>query len=98
MIQARGILQGVLKKVIADRQSGAVECKDFLQSMLLPLEDGSILTDEQIMDNIFALLGASDVTISTCLVWMVKFISEHPKVYQDLKVRHLSPLSTCLIK
>ena len=91
-LQSRKKIQEVLKQVIADRRSGAVECKDFLQSLLLPMEDGSILTDDQIMDNIFTLLGASDVTTSTCLVWMVKFIYENPKVYEDLKVLHLSPL------
>lgn len=89
MMQARSILQTVLRKVIADRRSGQVRCDDFLQSLLLPMEDGSLLTEDQIMDNIFSLLGASDVTTSTVLVWMVKNISEHPQVYEDLKVLHL---------
>lgn len=87
-MRARALLQGILRKVIADRQSGLVECKDFLQSMLLPMEDGTFLTDDQIMDNIFSILGASDVTTSTCLVWMVKNICEHPKVYEDLQAEH----------
>lgn len=57
------------------------------------MEDGSLLTDDQVMDNIFTLLGASDVTTSTCLVWMVKNINEHPKVLKDMKVNlHLSRL------
>jgi cytochrome P450 len=91
-MQSRKKIQEVLKQVIANRRSGEVQCKDFLQSMLLPMEDGSLLTDEQVMDNIFTLLGASDVTTSTCLVWMVKNVYENPKVYKDLKVLHLYPL------
>ncbi|KAG0556109.1 hypothetical protein KC19_11G026900 [Ceratodon purpureus] len=87
-MKARSLLQGVIKKVIADRQNGLVKCNDFLQSMLLPMEDGSLLTDDQIMDNIFSLLGASDATTSGCVVWMVKNICEHPKVYEDLKAEH----------
>jgi len=63
--------------------------------LLLPMEDGSLLTDEQVMDNIFTLLGASDVTSSTCLVWMVKNVYENPKVYKDLKVLHLYPRPPC---
>jgi hypothetical protein len=97
-LQARALLQGILRKVIADRQSGLVECNDFLQSMLLPMEDGTLLTDDQIMDNIFSILGASDVTTSTCLVWMVKNICEHPKVYEDLQVLHHSPILNYLIR
>lgn len=99
ILQARSLLQGVIKKVIADRQNGLVKCNDFLQSMLLPMEDGSLLTDDQIMDNIFSLLGASDATTSGCVVWMVKNICEHPKVYEDLKVPALlsSPISKCLV-
>ncbi|KAG0600327.1 hypothetical protein M758_11G024700 [Ceratodon purpureus] len=84
-LNSRKKIQEVLKQVIADRRSGEVECKDFLQSLLLPMEDGSLLTDDQVMDNIFTLLGASDVTTSTCLVWMVKNIHENPKVYKDMK-------------
>jgi len=94
-LNSRKKIQEILKQVIADRRSGELRCNDFLQSLLLPMEDGSLLTDEQVMDNIFTLLGASDVTSSTCLVWMVKKVYENPKVYKDLKVLHLYPRPPC---
>lgn len=91
-MQARRKFEKILTKIIADRRSGMVQCEDLLQAMLSPMDDGSVLSDARVMDNIFTSLGAAEISTSTTIVWMVKWIYENPEVHKALKVLSLSPL------
>uniref|UniRef100_A0A7I4CM47 Cytochrome P450 n=1 Tax=Physcomitrium patens TaxID=3218 RepID=A0A7I4CM47_PHYPA len=83
--KAKILFRKALKVIINERRTGDVKCNDLLEGLLSPLEDGTLLDDEQVMDNVITGVGAAEVTTTTALVWMVKWIQENPELHRELQ-------------
>lgn len=47
---------------------------------------GETLSDDQIADNIIGILFAAQDTTASALTWIVKYLSDDPKLLQAVKV------------
>nr|WCA73306.1 abscisic acid 8'-hydroxylase 3 [Lilium davidii] len=95
-LKARKRIMDTLKKKIALRRAGLECSKDLLQSLLM--SDDSLLEIE-ILDNILTLILAGQITTSSAIAWMVKYLDENPEVQERARVVQLEtalkiPMST----
>ncbi|XP_020594724.1 cytochrome P450 85A1-like, partial [Phalaenopsis equestris] len=88
--QARRKIVEILKEIIAKRMTSECSQIDMLD-LLLKSDDSmkSKLTEEQIIDLIIALIYSGYETVSTTTMMAVKFLHDHPKALQELRVRSL---------
>lgn len=65
--------------------------KKVLENGLLEhlLNKGQRLSDDQIADNIIGILFAAQDTTASALTWIIKYLHDHPKLLQAVKVIHL---------
>lgn len=91
--RARRRLGEVLREAVRERRAmiGEEEKKESYQDLLGGLVgwrggDGERLTDEQIADNIIGVLFAAHDTTASALTWVVKYLCDHPKMLEEVKV------------
>lgn len=83
----------MLREIIEERRrrgSNSSNCpeNDMLDSLLENDENSKAkLTDEQIIDLIIALIYSGYETVSTTSMMAVKYLSDHPTVLQELRVK-----------
>lgn len=89
--QARRKIVEILKDIIDRRRNSQCSQIDMLD-LILKSDDSmkSKLTDEQIIDLIIALIYSGYETVSTTTMMAVKFLHDHPKALQELRVRMLA--------
>ncbi|KAK9284274.1 hypothetical protein L1049_023444 [Liquidambar formosana] len=86
-VLARGRLRQILSKIIIDRKEKRSVQKNLLGSLLnFKDENGEILTDDQIIDNIIGVLFAAQDTTASVLTWILKYIHDDPKLLEAIKV------------
>ncbi len=76
----------VVDRVIAEHRQSAVDPGDLL-SMLLhaqDADDGRVLTDAQVRDDVLTFLIAGHATTATALTWCWYLLALHPEVYRRL--------------
>ncbi|XP_020596576.1 cytochrome P450 87A3-like, partial [Phalaenopsis equestris] len=80
----------ILKRILAERmKSPNKDCNDFFDCIIEELhKERPILTEAIALDLIFVLLFASFETTSLALTLVVKLLTDHPKVLQNLKEEH----------
>lgn len=49
-------------------------------------EKSQVLTDEQMADNIIGVLFAAQDTTASVMTWIVKYLHDHPKLLEAVKV------------
>lgn len=49
-------------------------------------EEGQVLSDEQMADNIIGVLFAAQDTTASVMTWIVKFLHDDPKLLEVVKV------------
>lgn len=78
----------MLEKMIAERRSSGLVHNDMLDA-LLSGNDGTRerLSDEQIIDLIITLIYSGYETMSTTSMMAVKYLSDHPKALEELRVQ-----------
>jgi (+)-abscisic acid 8'-hydroxylase len=89
MPQARKRLRAILNEIVADRRARGDQGGDLLGG-LMRARDGSgaaALTDDQIADNVIGVLFAAQDTTASVLTWILKYLRDHPKLLQAVKVR-----------
>lgn len=70
------------------------EEKDLLSCLLSSKdENGGILSEEEIADNIIGVLFAAQDTTASAMTWILKYLNDHPKLLEAVKV----PRSMCLL-
>lgn len=68
------------------QQSAEAQPANFLETLLLARdEDGTGLSDEEILGNVFTILVAGEDTTAHTLSWLLYLISEHPEVQRKLQ-------------
>ena len=69
--QAIAVLRGKIQKLIEERRADSQERNDFLSVLLSSNdEDGSSMSDEQVIDEALTLFGAGHETTATALAWV----------------------------
>lgn len=85
--QARKKLVAMLEQMIAERRSSGQVHDDMLDALLTGVEGTrEKLTDEQIIDLIITLIYSGYETMSTTSMMAVKYLSDHPKALEQLRV------------
>lgn len=79
----------VLKRMLKERMSAADrQCEDFFDLVIDELKkERSLMTEPIALDLMFVLLFASYETTALTLTLAMKFLSDNPKVVQELTVR-----------
>jgi len=79
-------LDEIVNRIIRQRRSSGEDTGDLL-SMLMAArdEDGSVMTDRQLRDEIMTFLLAGHETTAVSLSWTWYLLSEHPEVAQKLR-------------
>ena len=77
----------MLEQLIAERRSSGQVHDDMLDALLTGVEGTrEKLTDEQIIDLIITLIYSGYETMSTTSMMAVKYLSDHPKALEQLRV------------
>jgi cytochrome P450 len=79
-------LDAAVYRIIAERRASRVDVGDIV-SMLLSAqdEDGSVMTDTQIRDQLMTFFAAGHETTANTLAWTFYLLSGHPEVWQQLR-------------
>ena len=79
-------LDEIVNRIIRQRRASGEDTGDLL-SMLMAArdEDGSVMTDRQLRDEIMTFLLAGHETTAVSLSWTWYLLSEHPEVAQKLR-------------
>lgn len=89
--QGRKNVLKMLRKVIAERRASSATHNDMLGD-LLSKEDPkhSLLSDEEILDQIITILYSGYETVSKTAMMSIKYLHDNPKALQQLRVSHFS--------
>ncbi|MFZ0547733.1 MAG: cytochrome P450 [Candidatus Promineifilaceae bacterium] len=88
--KGRAIVYGAIDKLIAERRATAVNGRvadtgDLLSMLLLAQdEDGQLMPDNQVRDELVTLFAAGHETTSNALAWTWYLLSQHPEVEAKL--------------
>lgn len=91
-LQARKNIVRMLRKLIEDRRRGSEEEQnithhDMLGCLMNSNDDNKYkLSDEEIIDQIITILYSGYETVSTTSMMAVKYLHDHPKVLEELRV------------
>ncbi|PKA55448.1 Abscisic acid 8'-hydroxylase 3 [Apostasia shenzhenica] len=88
-VKGRKRLGEILSDIVSERRENgdAVENKDLLSSFEeWRSDEGEKLTDNQISDNIIGVLFAAQDTTASALTWIIKYLHDHPKLLEAVKV------------
>ncbi|XP_034699985.1 cytochrome P450 85A1-like [Vitis riparia] len=89
--QGRKNVLKMLRKVIAERRASSATHNDMLGD-LLSKEDPkhSLLSDEEILDQIITILYSGYETVSKTTMMSIKYLHDNPKALQQLREEHLA--------
>ncbi|KAJ9707743.1 hypothetical protein PVL29_000016 [Vitis rotundifolia] len=89
--QGRKNVLKMLRKVIAERRASSATHNDMLGD-LLSKEDPkhSLLSDEEILDQIITILYSGYETVSKTAMMSIKYLHDNPKALQQLREEHLA--------
>ena len=88
------VSQALIMDIINDRKKSSMPQNDLLQMLLeTEYEDGSKMTDQQLLDESLVLYVAGHETTALALTWALYLISSHPDVEQQLYKSTLSQFS-----
>jgi cytochrome P450 len=74
-------VRDTLRRIVDERRREGTQGSDFL-SLLLQVrdEDGTPLTDEQVMDHTVTAFGAGHTTVASAISWLFYLLALHPEV------------------
>lgn len=77
-----------IRNILEERQASAAgEAKDYIGFLLEEIQkDQTILTQEIVLDLLFALPFAAYETTSSALVLAIRYLSSHPSVLAEITV------------
>jgi cytochrome P450 len=85
--RARGALDAIIYRIIAERRQSGADAHDLL-SMLLHARDeetGEGMTDLQLRDELMTIVLAGHETTATALAWTFMLLSQHPACRERLQ-------------
>lgn len=86
-------VRDTLRRIVDERRREGTQGSDFI-SLLLQVrdEDGTPLTDEQVMDHTVTAFGAGHTTVASASSWLFYLLARHP----DVQARVLQEVDTVL--
>ncbi|KAL8513915.1 hypothetical protein ACS0TY_013151 [Phlomoides rotata] len=85
-LKARKKLSEILVNITRERKEKKVVEKDLLSCMLSSKDNnGEILSEEQIADNIIGVLFAAQDTTASAMTWIIKYLHDNPKLLEAVK-------------
>ncbi len=79
--RARGKLDAIIYRLIADRRASPGDRGDVLSILLAARdEDGTTMTDQQVRDEAMTLFLAGHETTANALAWAIYLLAKHPAV------------------
>ncbi|XAR57795.1 (+)-abscisic acid 8'-hydroxylase [Bertholletia excelsa] len=86
-LMARKRIGEVIMDILRERREKRLAQKNFLSSLLSYRdENGGVLTDDQIVDNIAGILFAAQDTTASSITWCIKYIHDNAEIRQTIKV------------
>jgi cytochrome P450 len=84
--RAKGLLDGVVLRVIESRRRGGPAANDLLDRLLAARdeESGAGMSDQQLKDEVLTLLFAGHDTTAAALSWAWLLLARHPEVQEAL--------------
>jgi cytochrome P450 len=83
-LKLAGQLESFLRTMIAQKRKDA-ESTDVLAALVQAHdEDGTKLTDDELVSHTLSLYAAGHVTTSTALTWTIFLLQQHPRIQADL--------------
>lgn len=84
-LQSKAKMDAMIYGLIAERRARGTDSGDIL-SMLLAArdDDGTMMTDMQVRDQVLTFLAAGHETTATALAWTFMLLSQYPEVRQRL--------------
>ncbi|XP_002518764.2 abscisic acid 8'-hydroxylase 4 isoform X1 [Ricinus communis] len=88
---ARKKLNQILGEIISERKEKRLLEKDLLGRFLnFKDENGQILTEDQLADNIIGVLFAAQDTTASVLTWILKFLYDDQKLLEAVKAEQMA--------
>ena len=88
-LQARKKIHKLLKQIMEKRSASGKTHDDMFAELIGNEKSRYHLSEEQIFDQIFAILYSGYETVSVTSMMAIKFLHDHPKALQELIVRVL---------
>ncbi len=84
---ALDLLERRVHAMIAERRTAASPPRDLLTLLLQARDedDGGVMTDKQVRDELLTLFVAGHETTATALAWSLMLLAQHPRVYERLR-------------
>jgi brassinosteroid-6-oxidase 1 len=95
VLQARKNIISMLSQLIEERRASQETHQDMLGCLMRSDENRHKLTDEEIIDQIITILYSGYETVSTTSMMAIKYLHDHPRVLQELRVSYKHPTSKC---
>lgn len=86
MVQARKKIVRILNQLIEDRRNMPQTHEDMLSLLMNSVENRYKLSDQDIIDQIITILYSGYETVSTTSMMAVKYLHDHPRVLEELRV------------
>lgn len=87
-LKGRKNVMKFLKELVERRRQSPVTYDDMLDILLRGGDSAYMLSDEEIYDQIIAILYSGYETVSTTSMMAVKYLHDHPEALQELRVQH----------
>ncbi|XP_028806805.1 abscisic acid 8'-hydroxylase CYP707A1 [Neltuma alba] len=80
---ARKRLDEIIREIISGRKEKKLPEKDLMGCLLsCRNENGEVLSDEEISDNIIGVLFAAQDTTASVMTWIIKYLHDEPKLLE----------------
>lgn len=79
----------MLRKLIEDRRDSQETRNDMLGFLMNNEENKYKLTDDEVIDLIITILYSGYETVSTTSMMAIKYLYDHPKVLEEVRVRYI---------
>ncbi|KAF7809026.1 cytochrome P450 85A-like [Senna tora] len=85
-LQTREKVIRILKEILAKRRASSATYDDMLDKLVRHEDVKYKLNDEELIDQIITVLNSGYETVSTTTMMAIKYLHDHPKVLQQLRV------------
>ncbi|KAK9713526.1 hypothetical protein RND81_06G032900 [Saponaria officinalis] len=88
-VMARRRLSHIIREIIDEKREKRMETKDLIGCLLnFRDEDGRMLTEDKIVDNVIGVLFAAQDTTASILTWILKYISDDDVLLSQIQREH----------
>ena len=88
-LQARKNIHKILRQIVEERAASRKTHNDMFAELIGNEKSRYRLTEEQVFDQIFTILYSGYETVSVTTMMAIKYLHDHPKARQQLRVRVL---------